>query len=131
MIKIATTFAAALLMAATTTAQSDLDERDLPEWDVALVAHRGLAPGLSENTLAAFEDAVSRGVGVIEIDLRGTADGAVVIMHDETVDRTTARTGDVTALTLEQIEALDAGSNAGDAYAVARVPTYDEVLEFA
>ena len=68
-------------------AQSDLAGLDLPQWDVVLVAHRGLAPGLPENTMAAFEHVIARGVGVIEIDLRGTADGEVVVMHDETVER--------------------------------------------
>lgn len=109
----------------------DLTGRNLPGWDVVLVAHRGLAPGLPENTMAAFEDVVARGVGVIEIDLRGTADGDVVIMHDETVDRTTDGTGDVTSLTLAEIKALDAGSHAGAAYAGATVPTFEETLTFA
>jgi len=125
------TFAAAALAATAAFAQSDLTGRDIPEWDVVLVAHRGLAPGLPENTMAAFENVIARGVGVIEIDLRGTADGAVVVMHDETVDRTTDGTGDVTTLTLAEIKALDAGIYAGDAFAGQRVPTYEEVLQLA
>lgn len=124
--------AAAMLAAATNAhAQDDLDGRLIPEWDVVLVAHRGLAPGLPENTMAAFENVIERGVGVIEIDLRGTADGAVVIMHDSTVDRTTDGTGDVTQLTLDEIKALDAGIYAGAAFAGQQVPTYEEVLQLA
>ena len=112
-------------------AQSDLAGLDLPQWDVVLVAHRGLAPGLPENTMAAFEHVIARGVGVIEIDLRGTADGEVVVMHDETVDRTTDGTGAVTDLTMAEIAALDAGAHAGEAYAGEHVPTYEEVLALA
>lgn len=121
----------AVFLVAPAIAQSDLAGREIPDWDVVLVAHRGLAPGLPENTMAAFRDVVERGVGVIEIDLRGTADGEVVVMHDETVDRTTDGTGDVTDLTLESIKTFDAGSHAGASFSGERVPTYDEVLEFA
>ena len=110
---------------------ADIDAGALPEWDVVLIAHRGLAPGLPENTMTAFEDAVERGLNVIEIDLRGTADGEVVVMHDETVDRTTDGSGEVTSLGLEEVRALDAGSHAGEDHAGARVPTYEEVLRFA
>ena len=125
--------AVATMVATTTTAfaQADLTDRALPDWDVVLVAHRGLAPGLPENTMAAFENVIERGVGVIEIDLRGTADGAIVVMHDETADRTTDGTGEVTALTLADIQALDAGSHAGAEFAGQHVPTYEEVLQLA
>jgi glycerophosphoryl diester phosphodiesterase len=124
----------AALFAPPALAQSDMTQADLaalPDWDVVLVAHRGLAPGLPENTLAAFQDVVSRGVRVIEVDLRGTADGEVVVMHDETVDRTTDGVGDVTTLTLAEVKALDAGSYAGAEFAGERVPTYEEALAFA
>jgi glycerophosphoryl diester phosphodiesterase len=94
-------------------------------------AHRGLAPGQPENTLAAYNHAVDLGVDVIELDLRTTADGGIVAMHDETVDRTTDGSGMVSQLTLAQIEALDAGSKAGKAFAGQRVPTYDDVLVLA
>lgn len=123
--------AAIVALSGPAVAQSDLDGRDIPDWAVTLVAHRGLAPGLPENTMAAFEDVAARGVGVIEIDLRGTADGEVVIMHDDTVDRTTDGTGAVTDLTLAEIKALDAGSYAGADYAGAAVPTFEEALKFA
>jgi glycerophosphoryl diester phosphodiesterase len=100
-----------------------------PDWDVVLVAHRGLSPGFPENTLAAFRNSVELGVDVIEVDLRGTADGEVVIVHDATVDRTTDGSGDVTQLTLAEVRALDAGSHAGPQFRGERVPTYREVLE--
>lgn len=67
---------------------------------------------------------------VIEIDLRGTANGEVVVMHGETVDQTTDGTGKVSRMTNEQFKALEAGSLAGTAYTGQWVPTYEEVLEF-
>jgi glycerophosphoryl diester phosphodiesterase len=96
---------------------------------VVIVAHRGVAAGYPENTLAAFRGSVALGFRAIEIDLRATADGDIVIMHDETVDRTTNGTGEVGALTLAEIRSLDAGSHAGPEFAGERVPTYADVLE--
>ena len=131
MTRLLATTAALAALAAPAFAQDAPALADLPRWDVALVAHRGLAPDLPENTMAAFEDVVARGVRVIEIDLRGTADGEVVIMHDETVDRTTDGSGDVTALTLAEVKALDAGSHAGASFAGETVPTYEEAIAFS
>lgn len=102
---------------------------DYPQWHVELVGHRGLSPGFPENTLAAFRNSIELGVNIIEIDLRGTADGEVMILHDDTVDRTTDGTGDVTGLTLEEVKALDAGSWFSDEFAGERIPTYGEVLD--
>ncbi len=112
-------------------AQDAVPLNELPGWDIAQVAHRGLAPGLPENTLAAFEDVAARGVKVIEIDLRGTTDGDVVIMHDETVDRTTDGSGEVTSMTLAEIKDLDAGSWVDASWAGETVPTYEEAISFA
>lgn len=94
-----------------------------------VIAHRGLAPGLPENTVAAFRDSIARGIPVIEVDLRGTKDGAVVILHDPTVDRTTNGKGKVEDMTLAQIQKLDAGSYAGARFRGDRIPTYQEALE--
>lgn len=102
---------------------------DYPDWSVTLVGHRGLSPGYPENTLAAFRNAIALGVDVIEIDLRGTADGDVVVLHDATVDATTDGSGDVTTLTLQQIKALDAGAWFDARFAGERIPTYREVLD--
>ncbi|MBJ7520150.1 MAG: glycerophosphodiester phosphodiesterase family protein [Solirubrobacteraceae bacterium] len=93
-----------------------------PGEEITLINHRGLSPGFPENTLAAFRNSVALGVDAIEIDMRATKDGEIVIMHDTTVDRTTDGTGAVSDLTLEQIKALDAGGGE-------RVPTYEESLE--
>ncbi len=94
-----------------------------PEWTVVNIAHRGgIAPGYAENTLAACRRAISYGVDVIEIDLRGTRDGQVVILHDETLDRTTDGTGKVTDYTLGELKQLNAGRGES-------IPSYAEVLE--
>jgi glycerophosphoryl diester phosphodiesterase len=94
-----------------------------PAGAVVNVAHRGgIVDGFPENTLAAFRRAISLGADVIEIDLRGTKDGEVVILHDATLDRTTNGTGHVTDYDLVELKALDAGGGA-------RIPTYEEVLD--
>ncbi|MDZ4861125.1 MAG: glycerophosphodiester phosphodiesterase [Candidatus Hydrogenedentes bacterium] len=74
-----------------------------------LGAHRGGGDLWPENTLYAFEAAVARFPDIVlETDVRLTSDGAVVLMHDKTVDRTTNGTGEVTTLTLAELKALDA-----------------------
>src|SRR4051794_19967414 len=73
-----------------------------------VVGHRGTGNiGAPENTFAAFDAAVSVGAA-LETDVRTTSDGVPVIMHDETVDRTTGGTGTVTAMTLDELLRLDA-----------------------
>jgi glycerophosphoryl diester phosphodiesterase len=74
-----------------------------------VIAHRGGAGLAPENTLAAFERAVSLGVDVIEIDVRGTLHGELVVLHDAAVNRTTNGAGRVSEITLGQLKKLDAG----------------------
>lgn len=95
---------------------------------VFVVAHRGLAPGYPENTLPAFRHALMIGVDYIEVDLRMTKDGIPVIMHDDTVDRTTDGHGDVGTFTLSDIKKLDAGVRMGPEFAETQVPTLEETL---
>jgi len=75
-----------------------------------VIAHRGTSAHFPENTAAAFDHAVSLGVDAIEFDLRVSRDGAVVVIHDPTVDRTTNGTGAVAELTLAELRQLDAGA---------------------
>ena len=97
---------------------------------IKVVAHRGGAHlGPPENTAAAIEKAIEVGADMIEIDIRETKDGHLVIMHDSTVDRTTNGTGRVIDLTLEEIRSLDAGSWKGETYRGLKVPTLKEALE--
>jgi glycerophosphoryl diester phosphodiesterase len=74
-----------------------------------VIAHRGGAGLWPENTLHAFEQAAALGVDVIETDVRATADGELVVIHDETLERTTDGAGRVRALTLAELKRLDAG----------------------
>ncbi|MGV3720909.1 MAG: glycerophosphodiester phosphodiesterase family protein [Actinomycetota bacterium] len=93
-----------------------------------LVAHRGLARQAPENTLAAYGACLSLGLG-FETDVRRTRDGRLVIVHDETVDRTTNGKGVVTDLEFATIRALDAGSWFHPVFRNERVPTLDDTLK--
>ena len=72
------------------------------------MAHRGGSKLAPEDTLAAFENANALGVDVLEMDLHSTADGEIVVLHDDTVDRTTEGSGPVTSFTLDDLQSLDA-----------------------
>lgn len=96
--------------------------------DRGLCAHRGCMDTHPENTLPAFEEAVRLGAQMIEFDIQLTKDSMMVIMHDETVDRTTNGTGKVSALTFDQIRTLDAGVKKGEVFKGTQVPTFEETL---
>jgi glycerophosphoryl diester phosphodiesterase len=94
----------------------------------ALICHRGLAGWAPENTLAAMREAISRGAQFAEVDVRRSVDGVIVLMHDETVDRTTDGQGRVDELTWDEISKLDAGSHFSPVFVGEPVPTLDEAL---
>ncbi|XOV70944.1 MAG: glycerophosphodiester phosphodiesterase [Verrucomicrobiota bacterium] len=98
------------------------------EWPgIQVVAHRGGALlGPPENTLPAIEKAIEIGADLIEIDIRQTRDGHLVLMHDETVQRTTNGSGRVADLTLEQILVLEIKH---DGKGIVRVPTLRDALQ--
>ena len=86
------------------------------------IAHRGgIVRGVPENTLAAVRNALALGAHGVELDVRASADGALVAMHDDKVQRTTNGRGLVARLTLAQLRALDAGGGE-------RVPTFAEAV---
>ena len=95
--------------------------------NTVLIAHRGLDDTYPENTLPAFEAALDLGMGV-EFDLAMTSDQHLVVIHDDTVDRTTNGTGMAAQMSLAEIRELDAGSWMGEQFAGLKVPTFDEVL---
>ena len=102
-----------------------------------VVAHRGAAADAPENTMPAFRLAVEQGADAIELDLRLSSDGELVVMHDPEMDRTTDRAGTVASLTLPQIREADAGFGFEAVYGSfpfrgqgVRVPTLGEVLEW-
>lgn len=94
-----------------------------------VVAHRGYAAVAPENTLAAFAAALAAGAHWIEFDVRTTADGVPVVIHDRTVDRTTDGAGHVAEHSLDELRRRDAGAWFSPAFAGQPVPTLAEVLD--
>ena len=94
-----------------------------------VTAHRGNAGECPENTIAAFESAIAAGADWIELDVRRTADGHIVVIHDDTVDRTTNGKGTVAQMTLEEIQSLGAGSWYGAEFRGEKIPTLTEVFQ--
>lgn len=95
------------------------------------IAHRGASGYAPENTFAAFRRAIALGAGFIETDLQLTRDARLVAIHDATVNRTTNGQGAVHDMTLAELRRLDAGSWFGSEFAGERIPTIEEILEFA
>ena len=93
------------------------------------IAHRGASGSAPENTAAAFERAIQIGVDAIEVDVHGTSDGRVVVIHDPTLDRTTDRSGWVREQTFEQIRHADAGAWFGAQFRGEQVPLLEEAIE--
>ena len=93
----------------------------------AIIAHRGAPRNAPENTLPAMREAARLGARWVEVDVKLTADGKPVIIHDDTVDRTTSGRGLVAGLTLAEIRGLDAGI--GTQHAGTQVPTLEELIE--
>lgn len=96
---------------------------------VMLIGHRGARYEAPENTLSGFRHALNLGLSAVEFDVRMTADGHLVVIHDATVDRTTDGTGNVSDLTLAEIRALDARSIFPEWAEPCHVPTFAEVLD--
>ncbi len=102
-----------------------------------VVAHRGASGRAPENTLEAFRLALEAGADAIELDVHLTADGQLAVIHDETLNRTTDRTGSIAELTMDEIRQADAGAafgGEGGEYPYRgrglTVPTLAEVLDW-
>jgi glycerophosphoryl diester phosphodiesterase len=97
---------------------------------VMVVAHRGDWRNAPENSLLAFKNAAAMGVDVVELDLNKTKDGVIVIMHDQTIDRTTTGKGNVSDYTLAELKTffLRAGSGHPTKH---HIPTFIEILAIA
>jgi glycerophosphoryl diester phosphodiesterase len=102
------------------------------------IGHRGASGYAPEHTFAAYDLALEQGADYIEIDLQMTADGVLVAMHDDTLDRTATApagvpeeycTGPVIEKTLEQIKMCDVGSWFGPEYAGEQIPTLEEIFQ--
>lgn len=96
-----------------------------------VVGHRGALALAPENTLAAFRIAARVGVDSVEFDVQRTADGVPVVLHDETLDRTTSGHGPVRETRWAEVRELDAGSWWSEAHRGERVPSLDDVLGWA
>jgi len=96
--------------------------------DFSVIAHRGASAYYPENTLVSFAGAVSMAADMVELDVQLTADGEVVVFHDEKINRCTNGKGAIADYTLARLKVLDAGSWYDKKFAGVRVPTLAEVL---
>ncbi len=96
-----------------------------------VIAHRGASAYAPENTLAAFALAAEMGADWFELDCTLTKDGAVIVIHDDTIDRTTGVEGVVAEMTLSELKRYDAGSWFDAKFAGERLPTLGEALDLA
>jgi len=96
---------------------------------IKVVAHRGASGYAPELTFAAFSKAIEMGADSIEVDVHQSADGKIVIFHDQTLDRTTNGTGLIASKTYKELQQLDAGSWFDPAFAGERIPLFSEFIE--
>lgn len=94
----------------------------------AVIAHRGASMYAPENTLAAFDLALQQDADAIELDVKLSADEQIVVIHDNTVDRTTNGTGEIRSMPLNEIKKLDAGSHFNSQFCDEKIPTLQEVF---
>ncbi len=99
------------------------------KYPIVVTAHRGFSGQAPENTLAAFRAAIAAGADMVELDVHLTRDNEVVVIHDDTLERTTNGKGNVAEKTLAELKRLDAGSWFNPRFAGERIPTLAEVLE--
>ena len=93
-----------------------------------VVCHRGARLSAPENTFASARKALELGGSVIELDIRQSADGVLYVLHDETVDRTTDGSGEISEMNSQEVDQLDAGSWFDPSFKGERVPRLDEFL---
>jgi glycerophosphoryl diester phosphodiesterase len=101
------------------------------KYPVVVMAHRGFRDVAPENTMAAFRKAYQLGANMLETDVHMTKDRQLVLIHDNTLDRTTNGKGPVENLTLEELKKLDAGSFFSPVFKGEPIPTLEEFLQFA
>ena len=94
-----------------------------------IIAHRGASEYAPENTFAAYDKALDLGINHVELDVHFSRDGHIVVIHDDTLDRTTDGSGPVADLTLAELRELDAGSWFGAEYAWERIRSLAELFE--
>lgn len=92
------------------------------------INHRGFNRVAPENTLPAYRLSAQKGFPFVETDLNITSDGVWVLLHDDTIDRTSNGTGNITEMTFEQVRSYDFGSWKSEVYAGTQIPTLEEFL---
>ncbi len=100
-----------------------------PRTQPLIIAHRGSSTHAPENTLAAFALAADQGADAIELDVTLTRDGQVVVIHDDTLDRTTNGHGRVDQLPYAEVAQVDAGAKFNPKFAGERMPLLSQVFE--
>ncbi len=95
---------------------------------IPVLGHRGICAKYPENTLLSFQRAIDAGVDLIEFDINVTKDGHLVVIHDNTIDRTSDHTGLTRDYTLAELRAFDFGGKFSPAFAGETIPTLEEVL---
>ena len=101
------------------------------KYPITVTAHRGFSGENPENTLASFRAAIAAGADMVELDVHLTRDNELVVIHDDTLERTTEGKGTVADKTLAELKALDAGVRFNPRFAGERIPTLTEVLDVA
>ncbi|KIL45100.1 glycerophosphodiester phosphodiesterase [Jeotgalibacillus soli] len=99
--------------------------------EIEIFGHRGASGHFPENTLIAFQETRIAGANGIELDVQMSKDRQLIVMHDETIDRTTNGSGYIKDMTYEILKALDAGSWFHSSFSNEKIITLDEVLEWA
>jgi glycerophosphoryl diester phosphodiesterase len=93
-----------------------------------IIGHRGASGEAPENTLAAFRLALEQGADAVELDIHVSADGELIVCHDDTVDRTTNGTGKIELLTVLELKELDAGYWYDPRFTAEKLPLLEEVF---
>lgn len=97
---------------------------------IPVLGHRGICARYPENTMISFEAAIKLGVDLIEFDVNLTKDGELVVIHDNTIDRTSDHTGATRDYTLAELKSFDFGCRSNEKYKGAQIPTLREVLSY-
>jgi len=125
--------AAILLLIASAVSAGDrpttIDEFYAASARTRVIAHRGFSGAAPENTIAAVRAAIEIQADMAEIDVTLTADGHIVVIHDETLDRTTNGSGKVSDFSRAELQLLDAGAWFAPTFAGERIPSLDAVLD--
>ena len=105
------------------------EEKEQINYGMNSVAHRGYSTDAPENTLAAYRLAKEKGFDMAECDVTFTKDGVGVLLHDDTIDRTSNGSGKISELTLEEVRQYDFGSWKSSEYAGEKIPTFEEFIK--